>query len=150
VPRRLKLLIVLMTLLVGGCMLPRMFVAAFIPFQKLMIWGAAMGARYGAPLVMLLVDASPETGSGKVPGEFTEPYLMDELATPELLAQKEDLVKVYIFRGDELSEERYRQILLDTTVNGQTLCAMPLAAEDIPRIKETLAQNGVELEEGEL
>jgi hypothetical protein len=139
-----------MTLLVGGCMLPRMFVAAFIPFQKLMIWGAAMGARYGAPLVMLLVDASPETGSGKVPGEFTEPYLMDELATPELLAQKEDLVKVYIFRGDELSEERYRQILLDTTVNGQTLCAMPLAAEDIPRIKETLAQNGVELEEGEL
>ena len=149
-PRRLKLLIVLMTLLVGGCMLPRMFVAAFIPFQKLMIWGAAMGARYGAPLVMLLVDASPETGSGKVPGEFTEPYLMDELATPELLAQKEDLVKVYIFRGDELSEERYRQILLDTTVNGQTLCAMPLAAEDIPRIKETLAQNGVELEEGEL
>ena len=131
-------------------MLPRMFVAAFIPFQKLMIWGAAMGARYGAPLVMLLVDASPETGSGKVPGEFTEPYLMDELATPELLAQKEDLVKVYIFRGDELSEERYRQILLDTTVNGQTLCAMPLAAEDIPRIKETLAQNGVELEEGEL
>lgn len=131
-------------------MLPRMFVAAFIPFQRLMIWGAAMGARYGAPLVMLLVDASPETGSGKVPGEFTEPYLMDELATPELLAQKEDLVKVYIFRGDELSEERYRQILLDTTVNGQTLFAMPLAAEDIPRIKETLAQNGVELEEGEL
>lgn len=131
-------------------MLPRMFVAAFIPFQRLMIWGAAMGARYGAPLVMLLVDASTETGSGKVPGEFTEPYLMDELATPELLAQKEDLVKVYIFRGDELSEERYRQILLDTTVNGQTLFAMPLAAEDIPRIKETLAQNGVELEEGEL
>lgn len=131
-------------------MLPRMFVAAFIPFQRLMIWGAAMGARYGAPLVMLLVDASPETGSGKVPGEFTEPYLMDELATPELLAQKEDLVKVYIFRGDKLSEERYRQILLDTTVNGQTLFAMPLAAEDIPRIKETLAQSGVELEEGEL
>ena len=149
-PRRLKLLIVLMTLLIGGCMLPRMFVAAFIPFQKLMIWGAAMGARYGAPLVMLLVDASHETDPKLRSNGVTEPYLVDELATPELLAQKEDLVKVYIFRGDELSEERYRQILLDTTLNGQTLCAMPLAAEDIPRIKETLAQNGVELEEGEL
>ena len=138
--KRWKLLIVLMTLLIGGCMLPRMFVAAFIPFQRLMIWSAAMGARYGAPLVMLLVDASPQA----------EPHLLDELATPEFVAQREDLVKVYIFRGDELSEERYREILLDTTVNGQTLCAMPLAAEDIPRIKETLAQNGVEIEEGEL
>ena len=138
--KRWKLLIVLMTLLIGGCMLPRMFVAAFIPFQRLMIWSAAMGARYGAPLVMLLVDASPQA----------EPRLLDELATPEFVAQREDLVKVYIFRGDELSEERYREILLDTTVNGQSLCAMPLAAEDIPRIKETLAQNGVEIEEGEL
>ncbi|MBP5627476.1 hypothetical protein J6X96_04845 [bacterium] len=149
-PKRLKILIVLLTLLIGGCMLPRMFVAAFIPFQRLMIWSAAMGARYGAPLVMLLVDASPEAEPYKVQGEFPEPYLADEPATPEFLAQREDLVKVYIFRGENLSEERYRKILLDAAMNGQTLCAVPLAAEDIPRVKETLAQNGVELEEGEL
>lgn len=148
--RRLKLLVVLMTLLIGGCMLPRMFVAAFIPFQRLMIWSAAAAARYGAPLVMLMVDASPEANPNIVPKGIAEPYLMDEPATPEFLAQREDLVKVYIFRGDKLSEERYREILLDTALNGQTLCAIPLAAEDIPRIKETLAQNGVDLEEGEL
>ena len=150
-PRRLKILVVLiMTLLLGGCMLPRMFVAAFIPFQRLMIWSAAAAARYGAPLVMLLVDASPEADPKLVPDGITEPYLMDEPATPEMLAQREDLVKVYIFRGERLSEERYREILLDTTLNGQTLCAMPLASEDVPRIKETLARIGVELEEGEL
>lgn len=148
--RRLKLLVVLMTLLIGGCMLPRMFVAAFIPFQRLMIWSAAAAARYGAPLVMLMVDASPEADPKLVPNGIAEPYLMDEPATPEFLSQREDLVKVYIFRGDKLSEERYREILLDTTQNGQTLCAVPLAAEDIPSIKETLCQRGVDIEEGEL
>ncbi|MBQ7555160.1 hypothetical protein IJS98_01720 [bacterium] len=148
--KRLKLLVVLMTLLIGGCMLPRMFVAAFIPFQRLMIWSAAAAARYGAPLVMLMVDASPEANPNIVPKGIAEPYLMDELATPEFLAQREDLVKVYIFKGDKLSEERYREILSNTVVNGQALYAMPLAAEDIPRIKETLYQLGVDLEEGEL
>ena len=148
--RRLKLIIVCATLLLGGCMLPRIFVAAFIPFQKLMIWSAAMGARYGAPLVMLLVDASPETDPGKVPGELAEPYLVDELTTPKLLAEREDLVKVYIFKSEELSEERYKKILLDAAEKGQSICAMPLASEDMPLIKEMFYLRGVELEEGEL
>lgn len=148
--RKLKLLIVLMTLILGGCMLPRMFVAAFIPFQRLMIWSAAAAARYGGPLVMLMFAASPEADPKIVPPGIAEPFLMDELATPEFLAQREDLVKVYIFKGENLSEERYREILLDATVKGQTLYAMPLASEDMPRIKETLSLRGVELEEGEL
>ena len=59
-------------------------------------------------------------------------------------------MKVYIFKGENLSEERYREILLDATVKGQTLYAMPLAAEDIPRIRETLSRSGVDIEEGEL
>ena len=130
-----------MTLLIGGCMLPRMFVAAFIPFQRLMIWSAAAAARYGAPLVMLMVDASPKADPNIIPKDIAEPLLMDEPATPEFLAQREGLVEVYIFRGDKLSGEHYREILLNTTLNGQTLCAMPLTDEDVPRIKETLAQN---------
>ncbi|MBR6461909.1 hypothetical protein IKS73_02070 [bacterium] len=146
--RKLKLLIVLMTLILGGCMLPRMFIAAFIPFQRLMIWSAAAAARYGGPLVMLMVDASPEADPKSVPTGIAEPYLMDELATPEFLAQREDLVKVYIFESESLSEENYREILLDAASNGQKLYAMPLAREDMPSIRETLSLRGVELEEG--
>ena len=147
--RRLKLLIVLSTLILGGCMLPRMFIAAFIPFQRLMIWSAAAAARYGGPLVMLMFAASPEANPNMVPNGIAEPYLMDELATPEFLAQREDLVKVYVFKSENLSEERYREILLDATVNGQTLYVMPLASEDVPRIKETLALRSVKMEESE-
>ena len=139
----------LVSLLLGGCMLPRMFVAAFIPFQRFMIWGAAMAARYGAPLVMLMVDASPCSEPSFGPAdEIREPYFYEEKIAPEML-KKDVLAKVYIIDCQRMGDKDYAALLKDAASKGQNLSFAPLGeAKDALKMEAFLNRAGVETEWG--
>ena len=144
-----KLSALFVSLLLGGCMLPRMFVAAFIPFQRFMIWGAAMAARYGAPLVMLMVDASPSAAPSFGPAdELREPYYYEEKIAPETLV-REKLAKVYIIDYRQTGESDYADFLREAAGRGQSVSLAPLGTEEEALETESLlAAIGVETERG--
>ncbi|MBR5901253.1 hypothetical protein IKZ40_02775 [bacterium] len=147
--RHLKFSALFAALFLGGCMLPRMFVAAFIPFQRFMIWGAAMAARYGAPLVMLMVDASPSAAPSFGPAdELREPYYYEEKIAPEILG-REKLAKVYIIDYRQMGETEYAEILKEAGSCGRKISLAPLGGEEEALAAERLlAAKGVETERG--
>ncbi|MBO7434855.1 hypothetical protein J6U76_02525 [bacterium] len=147
--RIFKLSALFASLFLGGCMLPRMFVAAFIPFQRFMIWGAAMAARYGAPLVMLMVDASPSAAPTLGPrDEMREPYYYDERIAPELL-DANLLAKVYIIDYRQVGENDYAELLKEFASRGYGVSVAPLGGEEEAlAAEEILSARGVETERG--
>ena len=147
--RIFKLSALFASLFLGGCMLPRMFVAAFIPFQRFMIWGAAMAARYGAPLVMLMVDASPSAAPSLGPqDEMREPYYYDERIAPELL-DADLLAKVYIIDYRQVGESDYAELLKEFASRGYGVSVAPLGGEEEAlAAEEILSARGVETERG--
>jgi len=147
--RIIKTAALLGALLLGGCMLPRMFVAAFIPFQRFMIWGAAMAARYGAPLVMLMfVDASPSAAPRLSPEGYAEPLVCEERLGAEELENR-DLAKVFIIDYRRMGESDYAALLREAARGGQLVTLAPVGGrEEALLMAEALRSRGVELQLG--
>ena len=141
--KRVGMILLAALLLLEGCMLPRMFVAAFIPFQRLMIWGAAMGARYGAPLVMLLVENDPIDDPGLTPYTGEDRTLFCEKASKEFLESRASLRKVYVLDASAIREEEYAAIVDNVGKEGGFLYAVPVEREDLEAIKADLIARGV-------
>lgn len=141
--KRVGIILLAALLLLEGCMLPRMFIAAFIPFQRLMIWGAAMGARYGAPLVMLLVENDPIDDPGLTPYSGEDRTLFCEKASKEFLEGRTSLRKVYVLDASTIREEEYAALVDNAGKEGGFLYAVPMEREDLESIKADLIARGV-------
>ena len=120
-----KTLFLAPALLLTGCMLPRVLIAAFVPFQSFMIWGARVAARYGGPLVMLMfVDASEVEKPHMTPEGLAEPALICYESPRENLPEE-----LIIIDYREVTPELLRDLASQAEASGKILAAAPLSAE---------------------